>query len=272
MNEQINPSPELVNKVINAIDKTGESPQNQIKSKRYLKPVIKFALPALLIACAFCFQIINSNIPRFVDSENGIVETEEKKSGNWFSLVVYAEDMTPVEITKDMKIKLPGNILWWGTSRNLGFSITDRFGNRDEYMDIPLFVTIFPEEIDGNGEVKRVNRSGFEFEGENMKSVSLESKYGKISCLDENNEWENSSHIILEDADISSKCFHWFPVTLYNHLSDMPVRDPDNNDYQQYLTDTITITVTFDDGEVMTQIAEITIGEETGELFGQIIG
>jgi hypothetical protein len=305
MNEQISPSQELVNKVINLIN---ESPQEIKKSRQIWKPMIKFALPALIIISVFCFQIIGGNMSKVVNDPD-VLGNLELKNNNWFSLAVYASDeMAPVEITRDMKIKMPGNYFHWGmmtlsdgvytdgryivtiNSGNDSITLTDdniygvddweaddwkAFMEEREYFH---FVIIgFMDETDETGETAKVNKGGFAFEGENINSVSLESKYGEFSWTGENDKWgewnwEHDTHIILEGAEISSKWFSWFPTTLQKNLSELPVRNPENYDYRQYLTDTITINVTFDDGEIITQIVELTIDENTGETFAQIIG
>ena len=290
MNEQISPSQELVNKMISSIS-IDESPKTAKKSRKDWKFIIKFALPALMVLSIFCFQIIG---PGFW----GNTKTE---SGNWFSLVVYAEDMTTVEIPKDIKIKLPGNYFHWGvmtysdgvysdgrysiTLNTMNDSITltdDHIYGVDGWKEVweeceylPFVIIGFTDETDEAEEFVRANRGGFAFEGENIRSVSLESKYGTFSWFDGDDVFTANFYqdklIILENADISSKWFSWFPTALKNSLNELPVRDPENNDYQQYLTDTVTITVLFDDGEVMTQVVEITIDENTGETFAQII-
>ena len=257
MNEQISPSPELVNKVISSADKTGESPQPVSKPRHkrhnWSRNIIKFALPALMIFGVFCFQIIGP----------GIWGTAEPESGNRFTLVAYASPDTTFEITKDMKVLLPaGN--WVVEHRDGGISVGWR---------------AMPDE---NGEYIP---GGFIIQGENMKSVNVESKNGTFNdniktrqLIMFASEEELYAHyrehghyrfhvnpVYLEGDDILNlQYFNWTPEKLINSRLE--------GNYKEYYSDTITITVKFDDGEVLTQIAEITIDENTGDMFAQIIG
>jgi hypothetical protein len=117
-----------------------------------------------------------------------------------------------------------------------------------------------------------------------MKSVNVESKNGTfndsiktrnlMSASDEELDAHFREHghyrfyvnpVYLEGDDILNlQYFNWQPEKLINSRLE--------GNYKEYYSDIITITVTFDDGEVMTQSAEITIDEITGDMFAQIIG
>jgi hypothetical protein len=251
-----------VNKVINAIDK---SPQKT--KSAWQKHIIKFALPAALVFGAVCFMIIGGNITQIINPDNGVAETP--KSNNWFSLVAYAAEDTTFEITKDIKVLLPGGIWTFTRDAEGYFSWGWRSGTG----------------IDGDGKIFPIPNN-FTIEGENMKSVKVESKNGEFALsmgipyvthpdyasvrdfqiqLSTGELYQGIKTVYLENDDISyMRFFKWIPIKLIE--SEM------TGDYKEYYTDTITITITFDDGEIMTQIAEITIDENTGEMFAQIIG
>ena len=225
MNEQISPSQELVNKMISSTS-IDESPKTAKKSRKDWKFIIKFALPALMVLSIFCFQMFS--IP------------SNTKNGNWFSLVVYADENIPDEIAKEMKITLEESTV-------------------------------------------------FGIEGENIKSVTFESKNAsfidftavkRAPDLQTKHELMNPPRSILTIEEyISEAVVCWIPGALsiiqfyneefeYDSYGYILLYD---GDYKKYLTDTVTITVLFDDGEVMTQVVEITIDENTGETFAQII-
>lgn len=299
MNEQINPSQELVNKVINSIE---ESPA-KAKKQNLHKTFIKLALPAMMILCVFCVHIIGGNMTKIEDAQ-GLAETPK----NWFGLVAYAEDMPAVEITKDMKVKLPSG----------------------------AFIMHEPEEGMTTGSVSFKGEIGFKIDGDNIESVNFKSENctfvkplrnwddflicsieldssiyqpGKdLRDLWENDEffakikeeyfqgisqeysdygWSSYSEGISDKwrldimlAEIRPHIFGVHDIIIEKDLLDLPITwIPENlfvnrysGDYKEYLTDIITITATFNDGEEITQFVEISIDEETGDIFAQIIG
>jgi len=208
--------------------------QKQKKARQIWKPILKFALPALMIACMFCFQIIGP----------GFWKATELNSGNWFSIVAYASGDTTFEITKDMKVQLPAGT--W-------------YINRDYYNPEPQEGAISHSWTMAFDDAGNPIPGGFVIEGENIKSVKFESINGCFVY-----DAGPTTTVYLENEDITqSKNFIWGPFKL--------VESRFIGDYQEYLTDTVTITVTFDNGEIMTQIVEITVDEYTGEMFAQII-
>ena len=71
--------------------------------------------------------------------------------------------------------------------------------------------------------------------------------------------------VYLEGDDISNlQYYNWTPEKLINARLE--------GNYREYYKDTVTVTVSFDDGEVIKQTVEITIDENTGEMFAQITG
>ena len=245
-------------------DSISDPQQKTKKSKQVWKPIIKFALPALMILGVFCFQILGGTITKIMDNP-WISGTSEVKNNNWFSLVAYASENTTFAITKDMKVKLPAGT--WYINRNYDYNNPDPHNG-----DISHSWTMAYDES-GNP-----IPGGFVIEGENIKSVKFESKNGcfvyAVICQDEYDEIAEQfskqyagpkNTVYLEKSDIKqSKNFIWGPFELVNSRF--------IGDYQKYLTDTITTTITFDDGEVMTQTVEITIDEYTGDMFAQITG
>jgi len=246
MNEQISPSQELVNKVISSID---EAPQ---KSKRtWHKTFIKFAIPAMFVLGIFCFPLIGNLMNNAVTLEN---------SGNWFSLLAYAAEDTTFEITKNMKVILPaGNCTIESRDGGVAFGWKANFDEAGEAIP-----------------------GGFTIKGENIKSVNIESKYGsfrdslfiKYATDEELNARfmergnYNANPVYLETDDISNlKYFVWQPEQLIESM-----RTGNYDEYKKEYMDTVIITVTFNDGEAITQIAEITVDENTGNIYAQIMG
>ena len=228
------------------------------EGKNMYKNIIKFALPAMLVFGAICFQIFGGNIVQLTNPDNVI---EENKSNNWFSLVAYASADTTFEITKDMKVLLPAGT-WNIRHQDGGFGVGWSAGYTETGEIIP---------------------GGFNIKGENIKSVHVESKNGsfadniftrellmngsdeEVAAWSMNRYAYNVNPVYLEGDDILNlEYFAWQPVKL--------IESRLTGNYKEYFTDMVTITVTFDDGEVITQIAEISIDENTGETFGQIIG
>jgi len=247
-----------VNKVINSID---ESPK---KSKYNFKFAMRFALPAMMIVAVFCIQIFYSNIPQPVadnpsgsGSEANVAETP-KKSNNWFSIIAYAadteyaedSDILQIEIKRDMKVQFPSLQLLEESA------IID-----DEIVRIVYTYSHY-------------DTAGFKFEGENIKFIDFESKNGwvnKIPIIYEGSQSEDIETYFniprtttLEGNDIFKLMVTWVP---FDYQTAIRLGE----DYIEYLTDIITITVTFEDGEVMTQYVEMTIDDD-GYVYAQIIG
>jgi len=267
MNEQIVPSQELVNKIINSIN---ESPQKTKKAKQtWFKPALKFALPALLVLTIVCIQIIQTNVSQVINApitSDNVVSSEANaaaipKSNNWFSLVAYAVDnksdeVIQIELQKDIKVVLPAlRMITYGPMPMDNKEVTIAYIY--SYYDT----------------------SGFKIEGENIKSVIFKSKYGGMRTIpidfehhsDSDYEFESYEAmvefrrtVIMESDDIFDLMVTWW-------AEDYQAAVCLGEDSQKYLTDTITITVTFDDDEQITQIVEMTIDEETGEIFAQIV-
>jgi len=214
-------------------------------------------------------QIFGGNIEKAADNlENpGVLETSEVKpavnSGNRFSLMVYATEDTTVEITRDIKLQLVSGTVSIPTSWEVGSGWAS----------------------------KGAMPGGFVFEGENIKSVHYESRNGEFFNLkwfdlslppSKAVETQLSDDIItvtitLDEGEVCPYEQARKPVNpvylegddiLDPHISGNMIWRPAkliatrlSGDYEQYLSDIITITVTFDDGEVMTQIVEITLEE-----------
>ena len=256
------PSGEIWDKIENSLNNADIAVQNKKTRQTWHKNIIKFALSALMILGAFCFQIFGGNIAKVVKN-SGILGTSEVKSGNWFSLVAYASEDTTFEITKDMKVLLPaGN--WVVEHLDSGIGVSWRAAPDKNGGYIP---------------------GGFIIQGENMKSVNVMSKNGTFSDNIKTREFfmnasaeELDAHyrehghyrfhvnpVYLSGEDILNlQYFNWTPEKLINSRLE--------GNYKEYYSDIITITVTFNDDEVLTRIAEITIDEDTGEMFAQIIG
>ena len=215
-----------------------EKKQKKIRHNWH-KTFIKFAVPAIFIIGVVCFPIITNVVNNFgLNNDNG----------NWFSIIAYAADENSVEISKDMKVKLPSGT--WRISRDENIGSDWRSG---------------------------ANGGGFIFEGDNIKSVRYESKNGAFidtyffmyASMEEINERINESGfytnpVYLEIDDIlNSKNIIWSPKKL--------IESEFTGNYQEYLTDTITFIVTFEDGKQITQIVEMSIDEITGEVYAQII-
>ena len=250
MNEQIKPSRELVNKVINL---NGESLPKTMKSKNaWFKPSLKFALPALIILCVLGFQMF----PFFSTTTNG---------GNWFAIAAHANDGT-IRITKNMRVILPKGV-----------------------VDI---------DIDEGASYEGLY---FKIEGQNIQSVTFEGKdsaFVDLMAIFRAPDTEAKNAIfalsgvgmpLTIEEYIHEAQVHWDP-TKYLILKMLEMRQTEEDsetfiyyrelwsledysgDYMQFATDIVTVTVTFIDGEVMTQIIEMQIDDITGELSARIIG
>jgi len=250
---------ELFKKVID--DNTMSKNDNKIvimdkihkqKNPFNIKRFSKYAVAAVIVLAVFCSPLIGS-----VMNNMGIFGEKENNSGNWFSLVAYAAEGNTFEIPKDMGILLPAG--------------TWNIGKLDEGISIG-----WKAAFNKDGEAIP---GGFGIEGENIKSVYLESENAtfkntlfmrddlelvEIFVNFKETDVYLINHVYLEGEDISlMHCFAWFP--------DKYVSSQIEENYHDYLTDKITVRVTFDDGEIITQYVKITIDEETGEMFAQII-
>ena len=225
MNNQINPSPELVNKVIDSIN---------VPPKKH--NLIKYAIPMLLVLSVFCLPLMNNSVTTDND--------------NWFSIAAYAAEDTTFEITKDVKVLLPaGTCTMKPVDGGINFSWRAKLNEAGE--PIP---------------------GGFEIIGENIKSVNVESqcgsfvdalflRYGTDEELNERFRDQGSyevNPVYLEGKGIVDlRHFLWKPDRLII----------ENNEYM----DIIKVTVTFNDGEVIMQRVQITVDEDTGDIYAQVI-
>ena len=195
---------------------------------------IKFAVPAIFVLVILSFPILNN----ILNSDNG----------NWFSIIAYAADDNSVEIIKNTKVKLPSGT--WRINRDVNI---------------------------GSDWSSGANGGGFIFEGDNIKSVLYESKNGSFidtyfftfaseeeinARLNESGFYTNPVYLEINDI-LNSKNIIWSPKKL--------IESEFTGNYQEYLTDIITVTVTFEDGKQITQIIEMSIDEITGEVYAQII-
>ena len=245
------PNNENWNKIEGGINRA----ENKRASGDWQKNIIRFALPALIIFGVFCFQMFGGDIAKLAQNQ-GILGTEN--SGNVFFLAAYASEATTFEITKEMKVLLPAGT-WIVEHRDGGIGVSWR-----AEADIP---------------------GGFAVQGENIKSVKLESNNGTFNdgitssqfirnASDEELFARIREHghyqfyvnpVYLEGDDILNlQYYNWTPIKLINARLE--------GNYREYYKDIVTVTVVFDDGEVITQIVEITIDENTGAMFAQILG
>jgi|GEM_PF-3628488 hypothetical protein len=236
MNDRITPSPELVNKVIDSISKP---------PKKY--NLIKYAIPMLLILSVFCLPLMNNS----VTTDNG----------NWFTLVAYAAENTTFEITKDVKVVLPAGNIKINPRENGGFAYNWYANCTDTGEYIP---------------------GGFEIIGENIESVYLKSKYGSfLDTISEASgiykEYDRRlkrhaesrvNPIYLEGEDILNlSYFVWQPDKLIKTTRNGKYREGDIEKYK----DIIKVKVKFNNGDVIEETIEITIDEDTGDIYAQII-
>jgi hypothetical protein len=121
MNNQINPSPELVNKVIDSI--------NVLPKKHNL---IKYAIPMLLLLIVFCLPLMNNSVTT--------------DTGNRFLIAAYAAEDTTFEITKDVKTLLPAGT-WKMEPRDGGVNFSWRAKLNEAGEPIPGGFTIIGENI-----------------------------------------------------------------------------------------------------------------------------
>ena len=209
------------------------------------KRIVKYALPAIMVFAIIFIQIFY--VPVLTNQQQSL------KSNNRFSLVAYAADLTSEdiiqsEIIKDIKVKLPSLRMIEESGLKVGYAYYDT--------------------------------AGFKIEGENIKSVYFESKNGILHTIplilpspkpnpELANELEITAYfeipgtIILDGEDILNLMVMWIP---YKYQEAFRLGE----DYQEFLTDTITITVAFNDGEEMTQIAEITIDDDSGDVYAEL--
>jgi len=244
MNEQINPSQELVNKVIDSINK----PQRKLKKWNWNKILRKFAIPAMLVLSIFSLPLVGNFM-----NNSGIVE-----NNNRFAIAAYASEDTTFEITKNTKVLLPAGICRIDY-RNGGITFGWQAKSDERGETIP---------------------GGFTIIGDNIKSVNVESKYGAFRdslflryATDEEltASMKSEDYIVnpvyLEGDDVLNlKHFTWMPKQIF----ESKLTGNQNEVIKEYM-DTIVITVTFDDGEVLSQTAQITIDENTGDIYARII-
>ena len=228
-----------------------------IKNPFNIKRIIKYTLPAIMVLMVIFVQLFavpvlknQQQIPANTGN-NAVVQVP--KNNNWFSIVAYAADDTlntiiQSEMTNGIKIKLPS--LW----------IKEESGLKIVYA--------------------YYDTAGFKIEGENIKSVHFESKNGMVRTLpliipSPTPNWKlaNEPEITpylqipksatLDGNDILNLMFLWTPDEYQTAFSL-------GENYQEFLTDTITITVMFDDGEEITQIIAITIDDESGDIYAEL--
>ena len=254
------------NKIIEAWDKMkpGDEIKEQIfedimqkRLQRKKSPRFRFgkttkiiAAAAAMILCVFGFQALPFN--------------SDTNTGNRFSIAAHANDGT-MRITKNMRVILPKG----------AWEITERGTSYDGLY--------------------------FKIEGQNIKSVAFESKdssFVDLMAIFRAPDTEAKNAILslaipgvplTIDEYIPEAQVHWDPVkflilkmldlrqseedaeTIKFYRERWDLDDYSFGDYMRFAKDIITITVTFADGEIMTQIIEMEINDETGELSARII-
>jgi len=236
-----------VSKVINFTDE----PQQNIKQSKHtrFKPCLKFALPALIVLSVFCFQAF----PFFSTNSNG----------NWFAIAAHADDGI-VRITKNMKVILPKGV--WeikeqGTSyEGLYFKIEGQniqsvtFESKDTaFLDLSA-ITRAPDQETKNA-IFSLFSPGIPL---NIEEYISEAQV----------HWEPTKFLILKLLELRQSEEDYYTFGFYRELWDL---GDYSGDYMQFASDIITVTVTFTDGEMITQIIKMTIDDETGALSAQII-
>jgi hypothetical protein len=165
----------------------------------------------------------------------------------------------------------------YSNAQNNQFFLTVFANDRQTWSKINTNMKITPLGIFTiDGEANTSNT--FRIEGNNIKSVSFESPdsyfvdYAAVRRTpDRETKLEMVSHlpgsILVVEEYISEAMVHWEPSKLIGSK----LYGDYGGDYTKYLTDTFTVTVIFTDGQIMTQIMEITVDETTGKTFVQRI-
>jgi hypothetical protein len=256
--------------------------QNRKRNKFNFQRIARAALPAFIILAIFCIPIFQNTIPQVLVENPGIAEMP--KSGNWFSLIAYAtdtasdsDDETFVEITRDIAIKIP-------------------FYQAMDFMMVH-YPSDSPIPVSFNYAVSMVysnsGRKGFKVEGENIKSVKFESRNGSL-IIEQSVEYYYDDGelfgvfyvpalfdtVYLEGEDLFDLRIQWFPYEFqetFEYEADEHEAEiygyevPLKGDKYIFKSDVITVSVTFDDGEVMAQIMEMT-KDIYGYIYARIIG
>ena len=124
-----------------------------------------------------------------------------------------------------------------------------------------------------------ITSNNFRIEGKNIKSVSFESPdsvFVDFSAVRRAPDLETKQELIsyfsgsvltVEEEYIYEAMINWNP----DKLTCAKLYGDYGGDYTKYLTDIFTVTVIFDDGQIMKQVMEITVDENTGKTFVQRI-
>jgi len=264
--------------ILNNIMQKAEQIEKSKKNRTDFKRIARFALPAMMILAIIFIPIFHGNTPLEPANtgENEANAIELPKSGNRFLLVAYASNDTSdddgeisVEITRDIKIKLPF------------FQATDLF-----MMSYPSDSTI---PVSFNYAVSHVysrfDSEGFKVEGENIKSINFESRNGRLITKQKIDYLYDDGGtgvfyiptlfdtVYVEGEELFDLRVKWFP---YEFQGEVEVNEPEiyevphKADQYIFKNDIITITVMFHDGEVITQIVEMT-KDEYGYIYARII-
>ena len=196
------------------------------------KRIAKYALPAVMVsAIIFAVPVLTNR-------------QQTPENNNRFSLVAYAADIDEngepiindtdkgVELQKNVKIDLSSEFILYGT-------MTDKSGFK---KDFELYLT--------NSKLLSLK-----IDGENIKSINIKCETGMIYLGRKKDD--GKSYSVINGRDFTCKKEDFI------HIQWEPIQ-------KTIAGDTITITVTFNDGEQITQIAEITIDGDSGDVYVEL--
>jgi hypothetical protein len=227
---------------------------NPVKTQNVFnfKRIIKYSLPALMILTIifvqiFAVPIVTNQQPAFENTENNAA-AQTPKSRNWFGIVAYAADVDEkgepivddtnigVELKADVKINVLSEFIVYGSRINQeGF------------------------EEDFQVHLSKLKLLVLKIDGDNIKTIDIKCETGTIYLGRKIDEVKNPyySFSVIDGRNFTIKKEDYISWIQWEPTSKLLVND------------IITITVTFDDGEQITQIVEVTF-DENGDIYAEL--